>query len=389
MFEVDFLIDNYESQIKQLVLKYINMDLKKLVFKKNITDIDKYAIRQARLRLKIKDKLPEFAENFDLILPDDIHLEQCSSELTAKHKAELVGKGNKFCDLTSGFGVDSIYLSSNYKENTFVSYNEDLYKILLYNLNVLKINAEVINQKAEDVLDSIDEYDLIYLDPDRRNQGRRLFLLEEIEPNIVNILDELLEKSKRVMIKLSPFLEIEEIKRNLINIEQIRVVSVKNECKEILVVLSKDIAETKTYCDIYRNSDFLQYEVEQSQPVYTDTIGKYIYEPDSSFMKLKSFGYICKKFELKKIDLNTHLFTSDEFISNFPGKVIEFVEEIKLGRKLLESKGIKQANIIARNYVDTPDELEKKLKIKQGSDNYLVCFKMDNKYKSILGKRKN
>jgi len=378
LFNSKYLIAYY-NEIKPKVLEIANKDLNKLVFKKNITIIDKYAIRQARLRRKIANKLPDFANNIELLLADDVHLEQSSSTLTANFKASLVAEGENFIDLTAGFGIDFYAIAHKYKSNYAVSLNKDLTLLLEYNAKVLGIEIKTIGKSAEDFLkDNNMQFDLVYIDPDRRIGGKRAILFNEVEPNIIGLQKQLLAIGKKVIIKISPLIDLSEIIRLMKNISQIRVVSVDNECKEILIILEREPKQLEVIADLCTAGKWEQIKIEPTEktPDYAFATEEYLYEPDAALMKIGNFSALSVMYDLIKIAANTHLYTSKKLVENFPGRIFQVKKLEKYSTKALRAQ-IKneRANVIARNYFKSAEEITKDLRIKNGGEQYILAFK--------------
>ena len=255
---------NYElcinDNVKDFIKKHLNDDVNKLALSKFPEDIDKhFVVRQIHARQVLSKKLPSWAENDELIFPKKLSLEQCSSELTAKYKTslstksheitrkgfsedscDLVDKKRILVDLTGGMGVDTSFLSDNFDKTYYVDMQEELCEIAKHNFKILDKNIEVVNDNAEHFLTTCDEVDCIYLDPARRDEyGRKMVSLHDCSPDVVELHDILLKKAKKVLVKVSPMLDIEMIKKELTDITDIHVVAVRNECKEILLEIQK------------------------------------------------------------------------------------------------------------------------------------------------------
>ena len=258
---------------KEFVRKHLNDDVNKLALSKFPEEIDKqFVIRQIQARQVLSKKLPSWAESDELVFPKKLSLEQCSSELTAKYKALLlstnphespqkisadscilvdekeirvnpcrsVEKNGILVDLTGGMGVDTSFLSDNFDKTYYVEMQEELCDIARHNFKILNKNIEVVNDNAEHFLTTCGEVDCIYLDPARRDEyGRKMVSLHDCSPDVAELQDVLFEKAKAVMVKLSPMLDIDIVKKELKNIKEIHIVAVKNECKEILVILGQ------------------------------------------------------------------------------------------------------------------------------------------------------
>ena len=248
---------------KDFINAHLNDDVNKLALSKFPDDIDKlFVIRQIQARQLLKKKLPSWSENDELLFPKRLSLEQCSSELTAKYKRTISHRDAKtqsrdasmapaikhidtslhriLVDLTGGMGVDTSFLSDNFDETIYVESQAELCELAEHNFKVLKKNIKVVNAKAEDFLTQCGEVDCIYLDPARRDEyGRKMVSLHDCSPDVAELQDLLFEKTNTVIVKLSPMLDIDIIKKELKNIKEIHVVAVKNECKEVLVLCQR------------------------------------------------------------------------------------------------------------------------------------------------------
>ena len=229
---------------------------------------------------------------------------------------------------------------------------------------------------------SQEKFDLIYLDPARRdNNNRKVFLLEDLSPNIVEIQEKLGEISDEILIKLSPLIDLQHLVSSLDNISKIWIIAVKNEVKEVLIHIKKTDEETEISC----------INLQSSEPEFNFTLNtekncksefskpeKYIFIPNNSVLKSGAFNLVSEKFNLKKLHQNTHIYTSEKLIEDFPGRIFEAEElnpkEIKKGEKF---------NIITKNYPLKPEEIKKKYKIKDGGEDYLI-FSQSSQNKHIL-----
>ena len=438
---------NYELCIndKDFIKKHLKDDVNKLALSKFPEGIDKqFVIRQIQARQVLSKKLPSWAENDELIFPKKLSLEQCSSELTAKYKAslstefveerlstkrhetisadscglveekrfsvdscELVDKERVLVDLTGGMGVDTAFLSDDFDKTFYVEMQEELCEIAKHNFKVLNKNIEVVNDNAEHFLTICDEVDCIYLDPARRDEyGRKMVSLHDCSPDVVELHDLLLEKAKRVLIKVSPMLDIEMVKKELKDISSIHVVAVRNECKEVLISqrttdngqqsvgASQHLSITAT--DLREGWNFTFFEEEELNAQWTlaDGVGKYLYEPGVACMKAGCFKLLSQRYALDKLHRNSHLYTSDELISDFPGRIFEVLEVFPFDKKtkkeitsLLSQQP--KASVATRNFPLSAEELKKKLGVQDGSDFYLFGTTMKDEKKVVIIVKKN
>ena len=412
------------DKAKDFIKKHLNDDVNKLALSKFPEDIDKqFVIRQIQARQVLSKKLPSWAESDELVFPKKLSLEQCSSELTAKYKSSLV-KGKTLIDLTGGMGVDTSFLSDNFEKTFYVEMQEELCEIAKHNFKILNKNIEVVNDNAEHFLTICDEVDCIYLDPARRDEyGRKMVSLHDCSPDVVELHDLLFKKAKTILIKVSPMLDIEMVKKELKDITEIHVVAVRNECKELVLVLGQQTTVNRqqslpmarsswlTAIDLRENWNFSFHEDEEQSAQWTlaDVVGKYLYEPGVACMKAGCFKLLSQRYGLDKLHRNSHLYTSDELVSDFPGRIFEVVNVVPFDKKtkkeissrcqqstdngqqtLEESSKLKaqssrlKASVATRNFPLSADELRKNLGLQDGSDFYLFGTTMKGEKKVVV-----
>ena len=369
------------NKIQDFINANLNTDLHSLLLKKSpFSEVSMQEIVQQIKGRKVAEKKFSFLNQDDIIFPPNLNLEQASSQNTAEFKAQFF-KGEKFIDLTCGFGIDAYFLSQNFKETTLVEQNEALLEVVKHNWKVLGRNANFINQKLEDFLNENNQkFDLIYLDPARRdNHNRKVFLLEDLSPNLIEIQEKLTELSDEILVKLSPLIDLQHLVSSLQNIAKIWIVAVKNEVKEVLIYLEKTENQPEISCvNLQSNEpDFNFYFSEEKAVVVEYTSPqKYLYIANNSVYKSGAFNLVSKRFNLSKLHQNTHLYTSESKIDVFSGRI--FVVE-ELSPK--EIKKGEQYNIITKNYPLKPDEIKKKYKIKDGGEDYLIfCTSVKGKH---------
>lgn len=374
------------NKIRVFVAKHKDADLHSLLLKKSpFPEVSMQELVQQIKGRKVAEKKFPFLNQENIIFPPNLNLEQASSQDTADFKKQFF-KGKKFVDLTCGFGIDAYFLSQNFEEITLVEQNTELLHIVKHNWEVLGRKANFINQKLEDFLKNNKEhFDLIYLDPARRdNHNRKVFLLEDLSPNIIEIQEHLSDISTEILIKLSPLIDIQNLVSSLKNIYKIWIIAVKNEVKEVLVYLKKTENQPEISCINLQSSEpefHFNLDDEKNCQSEFSAPKKYIYIPNSSVLKSGAFNLVSEKFGLKKLHQNTHIYTSEEKIEHFPGRIFE-TEEIN-------SKAIKkgeQFNIITKNFPLKPEEIKKKYKIKDGGNQYLIAVKSLSGNHFLVGK---
>lgn len=373
-----------KREIQNYINANLNADLHSLLLKKSpFPEVSMQEIVQQIKGRQVAQKKFPFLLQDGIIFPPQLNLEQSSSEKTALYKSEIL-KGNKFIDLTSGFGIDAYYLFKNFKEITLVEQNKELLDIVKNNWTILRKKATFINEKLEDFLrENNKNFDVIYLDPARRDQNKnKVFLLEDLSPNILEIQDQLLAISEQVIIKLSPLIDLKYLISVLKNISKIEIIAVRNDVKEIVVFLSKNYSgEIMCNCvNLESGEKDFSFEInaeKNAQAEYAEP-QQFIYIPNNTILKAGIFNLISSEFKLKKLHPNTHLYTSDVKISDFPGRILEM--------KVIDSKEIKkkeQFNLISKNYPLKPEEIKKKYQLKDGGNQYLI-FTQSKKGKIIL-----
>lgn len=451
---IDFIRQHQDEDVRQLAF----------LGSKN-SDVDMpFALDQIRGRQMARTKLPRWAGLDGIIYPPHISMEQCSSEVTAMYKAELAArllnseicefatKGTvvpkftknddtlgkqenvSFLDMTGGFGVDFSYIAAQLGVNSmYVERQAHLCEAAKENFERLGLkNAIVKNGDGVEVLHGFSTCDadsqiskemplrLIFIDPARRDDaGNKVVSLQDCTPDVTLLQDEMLEKSDFVIIKLSPMLDWHRAVSELKCVREVHIVSMGNECKELLLVLSssfgkktKSSAEAdedkasetddetshlKIYC--INDNQVMSYD-ETDKSVVNIASGKecgivrlekcsneendlpqdgskslYLYEPNASLMKAGCFGVISSRYGVKMLAKNSHLFVSEDPVADFPGRSFRIKAVSSFNKKDLKRQlsGITKANIATRNFPLSVTELRKRLKLKDGGDTYIFA----------------
>lgn len=326
-------------------------------------------------------KVPSWAENPNIIYPVHLSIEQCSSSKTATYKSKLIKEnGGTLIDLTGGFGVDFWHLLAKFDNGIYVERNKELCKIAEHNMNVLGAkNAKIICSDSEKFIGDYDGHaKCIFIDPARRDSnGGKTVHIDDCTPDLCQMMPLLLEKADMIMAKLSPMLDISEAMTKLKNISEIHILAANGECKELIITANKECNEEPT---IYASSEdgtfcFKKTEEQNCTAEIADKIGEYIFEPNAAIMKAGAFKTICKQFGIKKIHINSHLYTSDNQINGFPGRQFKVESIGSLNKNSIPQtlKNISQANITTRNFPLKPEEIRKKLKLKDGGEDYIFA----------------
>ena len=380
---------------KKFILEHVEDDVFRLGFHASrYPEVEMHvAVVQIEGHQKAKLKVPSWYANPDIIYPPHLALEQCTSEMTANYKASLV-EGDTMVDLTGGFGVDSSFLARKFAKAVYVEQQDEFCELAAHNFEALGLtNIETVNEEATDYLSNMEKVDLIYIDPARRNkQGGKVFALSDCEPDITEIIDQLLDKAQKVLVKLSPMLDVGMALQQMKNATEVHIISSNNECKELLLLLDREQHPSPSiYCiNINKTSEqsfsFNKDEESAAECEYTSTLRTFLYEPNTSVLKAGAFKIIGSRFNLYKLNPNSHLYTSDELISNFPGKVFRITDHTSFNKKDLHSflSDMKKANIVVRNFTMTAVELHKRFKLADGGDDYLFATTLENGQHTII-----
>lgn len=415
----DFIRQHQDEDVRQLAFlgsKYPEVDMP-------------FALDQIRGRKMARVKLPRWASLEGIIYPPHISMEQCSSESTALYKAELAARllglpvsssGTEmkaeneieFVDLTGGFGVDFSYIAARLGvKSMYVERQAHLCEAAKENFGRLGLkNAIVKNGDGIEVLHSFHPkkkdaasaddslgitYDqprsllktnlglkIIFIDPARRDDaGNKVVSLKDCTPDVTVLQEEMLSKADYVIIKLSPMLDWHRAISELSHVREVHIISVNNECKELLLVLSaRNMGENlRIYC-INDAQSFVcdELDMESSQvKIASSTLEEmqYLYEPNASLMKAGCFGVLSGRYDARMLSKNSHLFVSQAPIEAFPGRSFRIIAVSSFNKKELKRhlSGITKANIATRNFPLSVAELRKRLKLKDGGETYIFA----------------
>lgn len=343
---------------------------------------------------RIASKLPTWARTDGIVVPSDLSLEQCSSEAAAKYKASIL-EYSSVADLTSGLGVDVWAFSAHAKEVIYNECNTKLYESALKNFEALECgNVKTYNLDASEILNTLPHQDLIYLDPARRDKaGRKVFLLEDCSPNVLEFMPSLWRHTDKVMIKVSPMADISMLQERLEGIKTIHIVGVHGECREILCILEHgwngpvDLISAELDGRATSLLHFNADKVGNSFSCRCPEIGEMIFEPLPSLAKSGRFSAICNRFSLCQLDISTHLFCSGDkgSQSGLPEaffKIYELIDSVSMNKGSLKSIGQKypRADVSARNIPMSSDELGKRMGVTPGGDTHIFGV-------SVMGNR--
>ena len=420
----DFIRQHLDDDVRQLAFlgsKYPEVDMP-------------FALDQIRGRKMARVKLPRWASLEGIIYPPHISMEQCSSESTALYKAELAARllglpasssGTEmkaeneieFVDLTGGFGVDFSYIAARLGvKSMYVERQAHLCEAAKENFGRLGLKNAIVKNgdgieilhsfhpKKKDAVSADDSlgitYDqprsllktnlglkIIFIDPARRDDaGNKVVSLKDCTPDVTVLQEEMLLKADYVIIKLSPMLDWHRAISELSHVREVHIISVNNECKELLLVLSaRNMGENlRIYC-INDAQSFVCEESDMetsSVKIAPSTLEEmqYLYEPNASLMKAGCFGVLSGRYDARMLSKNSHLFVSQAPIDAFPGRSFRIIAVSSFNKKELKRhlSGITKANIATRNFPLSVAELRKRLKLKDGGETYIFATTLND-----------
>lgn len=346
---------------------------------------------QIQSKQKANRKLPEWSAAEGLVYPSPLAMEQCSSETTARYKANLV-RGQSLIDLTGGAGVDAYYFSKKIARVVYVERDPQLVETANHNFKTLQArNIETICATAEEYLAKSGPFDWIYLDPSRRTE-RKVFRMQDSEPNVSSLLPSIFQKTSNALLKLSPLMDIDLAIKELAGVCQTHVVSVNGECKETLYVLKRDFEEEPEIFAVnlkpgteeilrFKRSD------EKNAPLVLGEAAAYLYEPNASILKSGAFKLVSSAYDVEKLHQHSHLYTSNLLIPNFPGRKFKVEAVLPYDKNAIKRRFQRQkSHVVSRNFPLSVSQIRSAMGIKEGGESYLFfTASMHNRKIVIVG----
>ena len=388
--------EDLNESTKQFIRENLNADVPTLALKKAPVGTDfSLALRQIAARQLLRKKVPEWSENEDLLFPAHLSIEQCSSEATAQYKANLLN-GNTFADLTGGLGIDTYYIDRHFQKTDYVERQTELCDLARHNFSVLNTKIEVHNETAEDYLNHCEPKDCIFIDPARRDEhGRKTVSIADCTPNVADLQDLLLQKAEKVMVKLSPMVDISKALEELRQVKEVHVVAVANECKELDFILERGYqGEIQFVCVNLLTEQpevrFTMDEERNSSGKLAESVLKYLYEPNPAVMKAGCFKLLTQRFDVFKLHKNSNLYTSEDLISDFPGRIFEVEGWAPYNKKVKQAllQEVDKASIAVRNFPLSVADLRKTLKISDGDEWFLFATTLKGEQKILIKTKK-
>ena len=360
-------------------------------FAGEVEDFD-LALNTLEARRKLRSKVPEWVALPQLRYPLRLSAEQCSSTQTARYKASVAANGSaaRIADLTGGLGVDSWAFAEVFDEVLYNEMRPELSDAARYNFaqlgvkNITVRSLELTPGGLADVLDGF-EPDIIFLDPARRaSDGRKVFRLEDCQPDVLQLLPELLAACPRLLLKLSPMADITLVCRQLQNVKAVHVVAAEGECKELLLLLERGY-EGSYSTTVYESGSVMEIpgrtgNAEGLRQALSCDKAACLFEPGKALLKAGAFDLPCA-YGLEKLGQHTHLYVGEtvpEELRPF-GKVFEILEVTPLNNRSIKEMGKRYplADVTARNIPITSDELRKRLGVRSGASIHIFGVRMD------------
>lgn len=410
------------QKTKEYIKQHRNDDIYRLALTKAPEGVDlQYALIQISAYQTLTKKVPSWAACDELIFPRQLSLEQSSSELTAIYKAELIRQfmgsdAYQHIDLTGGMGIDCYFIAQYASHSHYVEQSSELCTIAQHNFAYLNPNISVHNATAENFLNQITEHKLqsidnfitenfknansqlstlIYLDPARRgDHGQKLVSIADCQPNVIELLPQMFALTDKVVVKLSPMLDITRAINELSHIEKLYVISVNNECKELLLLINKECETNTEICAINidnkdNKSDILKGTIPSESQIniaHAHAVGTYLYEPYAAHLKSGLYKTIAQQYGVEKLHQHSHLYTSDTLNNDFPGRQFQVKDVIPFDKKSAKTlfKSLSKANITTRNFPLSVSELRTQYKIKDGGETYIFATTLYDDSKVII-----
>ncbi len=358
-----------------------------------------FAVEQIAARRQIRDKLPGWYADPTLVFPAKIAAEQCSSEQTGAYKRQLIRESDHVCDLTGGLGIDSFFFAQQAARVTYIERFPQYCEAARHNFAHLSAHTiTVCEGDCTEWIDRLQDVSVFYIDPARRGEGnKRVFALSDCEPDLPALLPQLWRIAPRVIAKLSPMADIRQTMALLPDTVAIHVVSVRNECKELLFVLEREpsVAEPVIHCvnlipgqpvPASPAFTFTPSEEQEAVAALAPRTGSFLYEPNASILKAGAFKQVAVCYGLLKLATSSHLYTSDTYREDFPGRAFRITETYPFSNRLCKElvKTCPEANMTVRNFPLSVDELRRRTRIADGGDTYLFATTLAHGDKVII-----
>jgi len=384
-------------ELAEFVRAHEGDDLGKLALAREryVAEVEDFdlALTTLEVRRKLRDKVPQWYAVPSLRFPLRVSGEQCSSTETARYKAAVAAAAAKGClaDLTGGLGVDSWAFAQVFDRVLYNEMRPELADAARYNFAALGLSnvtvscAELAAGKLPLILGSFHP-DILFLDPARRAMdGRKVFRLEDCQPDVLQLLPELLSACPLVLLKLSPMADISLVCKQLGCVKAVHVVGAEGECKELLLLLERDYAGPYTLT-VYSNGAVAEISAPSGEPP-AQVSPAWLFDPGKALLKAGAFSWPCQ-YGLQKLGRHTHAYLSAapvEALNPF-GKWYEILEVVPLNNRSIKELGKKytRAEVTARNLPLTSEQLRAKLGVKSGGEVHFFGLHADSPSSNLL-----
>lgn len=316
-------------------------------------------------------------------------LEQSTAEVVARYRASQC-EGESFIDCTGGMGIDTLFLAKSFKLGVFCEMDESRVELFAYNRALFQCeNIEVaIGNSIEKLERESTCYSLLFVDPARRDDSSRFFAIENSVPNVVDHWDLLLDRADKVLVKLSPMVDIGHVCKQLSHITQVEVISLQGEVKEVLVHAAKGFVGTAAVKATLLNRAGEQQQVfARESAVKVSAVGAYIYDVDAAVAKAGLLKSVAGEFALGRISVSSGLLSSEMLVKKFPGRLFKVFSVIEWNKKnvarYIKKNALIGASVISRGFPQSAMEIRKRFKLSESSEVFLF-FITDEQEKKIV-----
>ncbi len=351
------------------------------------------ALIQIECRRKAKKKLAQTLQCKDFIFPTRLSEEQCTSDTLASFHASLVNDGATVADLTCGLGIDAFHIARKAASVTAVDRDSIVAEAVNHNANALGIkNISVVNDDCKNFLAGDNTTcDIMFIDPARRSPtGERVYRLADCSPDVTALLPAISAKSRRLIVKASPMLDITQVLRELPATTDLYVVGSATECKELVADITFNMQPQEPAIHVWTPRDRFSFTPEEEAQAVarydSPRDGWYLYEPGATLMKAAPYKLLSQHFDIAKLHPNTHLYCSTAPVKDFPGETwhIDRVADFSSGELKRLVRDYPKINVAVRNFDYTADWLRKKLKVKDGDRHRLIATTLNDGRKVML-----
>lgn len=401
--EIKALLDFTEQHAEEDPLRLV-------LQQRQYPDIDlKTVAQQIEGRRQARAKWPSLLSCPCYLYPPKLNCEQSSSEETARIKRLIIeelhhdrDRALAIADLTGGMGIDCMALGGwpdckNGNHVDYVEHDLELCSLMKHNTEALGMNniACHCRDSMQWLGESEKQFDILFMDPARRDrQGRKVAAFEDCQPDITANRNLLQSRCDTLIVKASPMIDIDRGIAQLGEVQDVHIVSVKGECKEVLYVCKRHEGETRIHCHSltanpsrHERMSFTRNEEAATEASYCTEIEAYLYEPDAALMKGGPYKLLGRRNNVKQLGPGTHLYTHGELIG-WQGRRFKVLKELALNKKSISRElPQRKAHVVARNYPTTAETLMKQTGLEEGGELYVIATTLGNRKIGLLCER--